>query len=149
MQWKWNSTNLFESNILGWMCLWQCRHSCWCIGGEGLHERGQTPRCRMWIRPFWLGNNSRQQPGQTWPWWGWERWRRAEVDWGWETLQSSGQFYTTPPNISFVGILLGWPFKTPKSLGWIPTVAIPNPGQPPLEIFLTQLNFNTKMKLFA
>ena len=35
---------------------------------------------------------------------------------------SPGQFYTTPPNISFVGILLGWPFKTPKSLGWIPTV---------------------------
>ena len=29
----------------------------------------------------------------------------------------SRQFYTTPPDISFVGILLGWPFKTPKSLG--------------------------------
>ena len=40
-----------------------------------------------------------------------------------------GQFCTTSPNISFVGILLGWPFKTPKSLGWIPTVTIPNPGR--------------------
>ena len=51
------------------------------------------------------------------------------------------QFYTTPPNISFVGILLGWPFKTPKSLGWIPTVAIPNPDQPPLEIFFESIQF--------
>ena len=37
---------------------------------------------------------------------------------------TNGQFYTKPPNISFVGILLGWPLKTPKSLGWIPTVTI-------------------------
>ena len=36
----------------------------------------------------------------------------------------------------FVGILLGWPFKVPKSLGWIPT--IPNPNQTPLKICLNQ-----------
>jgi hypothetical protein len=76
----------------------------------------------------------------------WTTWEFTKLP---HNLLNYRQFYTTPPNISFVGILLGWPFKTPKSLGWIPTVTIPNPGQPPLEIFLTQLNFNTKMKLFA
>ena len=50
------------------------------------------------------------------------------------------QFCTTPP----VGILLG---SRSKSLGWIPTVAIPNPDQPPLMIFLTQRYFCTKRKL--
>ena len=51
-----------------------------------------------------------------------------------------GQFCTTPP----VGILLG---SRSKSLGWIPTVSIPNPDQPPLMIFLTQPYFCTKRKL--
>ena len=51
-----------------------------------------------------------------------------------------GQFCTTPP----VGILLG---SRSKSLGWIPTVSIPNPDQPPLMIFLTQPYFSTKRKL--
>ena len=57
-----------------------------------------------------------------------------------------GQFCTTSPNISFVGILLGWLFKTPKSLGWIPTVSIPNPDQPPLRIYLELPYFCTKKK---
>ena len=34
-----------------------------------------------------------------------------------------GQFYTTCLNIIFVGIRLGWTFKTLNLLGWIPTVA--------------------------
>ena len=55
--------------------------------------------------------------------------------------EGAGQFYTTYPNIVFVGILLGWTLKIPNTLGWIPTVAIPNPDQPPLEIFLTQSLF--------
>ena len=50
------------------------------------------------------------------------------------------QFCTTPP----VGILLG---SRSKLLGWIPTVSIPNPDQPPLMIFLTQPYFCTKRKL--
>ena len=33
------------------------------------------------------------------------------------------QFYTTCLNIIFVGIRLGWTFKTLNLLGWIPTVA--------------------------
>ena len=57
-----------------------------------------------------------------------------------------GQFCTTPPNILFVGILLGWPFKTSNVLGSIPTVAIPNPDHPPLAIFWTQFIFSTKNK---
>ena len=59
------------------------------------------------------------------------------------------QFYTTPPNISFVGILLGWPFKTPKLLGWIPTVFIPNPDHPPLRICLIYQLFCTKKESSA
>ena len=50
------------------------------------------------------------------------------------------QFCTTPP----VGILLGLRLK---SLGWIPTVTIPNPVQPPLMILLTLPYFCTKRKL--
>ena len=56
------------------------------------------------------------------------------------------QFCTTPPNISSVGILVGWPFKTSNVLGSIPTVAVPNPVHPPLLIFLTWLIFCTKNK---
>ena len=62
------------------------------------------------------------------------------------TLKLARQFCTTPPNILSVGILLGWPFKTSNVLGSIPTVAIPNPGQPPLAIFLTPFIFSTKNK---
>ena len=46
-----------------------------------------------------------------------------------------GQFFTTPPHISPGGILVGWPFKIPKLVGSIPTVAIPIPDQPPSYFF--------------
>ena len=61
-------------------------------------------------------------------------------------ITQDGQFCTTPPNLLSVGILLGWPFKTSNVLGSIPTVAIQNPGQPPLPIFLTPFIFSTKNK---
>ena len=58
----------------------------------------------------------------------------------WTTLdRTRRQFCTTPP----VGILLG---LRSKSLGWIPTVSVPNPDQPPLVIFLTHPYFCTKRK---
>ena len=55
-------------------------------------------------------------------------------------LFSFWQFCTTPP----VGILLG---LRSKSLGWIPTVTIPNPDHPPLRILLTHPYFCTERKL--
>ena len=51
-----------------------------------------------------------------------------------------GQFCTTSPG----GILLG---LRSKSLGWIPTVAIPIPDQLPLIILLTHPYFCTERKL--
>ena len=42
--------------------------------------------------------------------------------------KESGQFCTTPPG----GILVG---SSSKSVGWIPTVAIPIPDQPPSRFF--------------
>ena len=53
-----------------------------------------------------------------------------------------GQFYTTPP----AGIVLGWSLKL---LGWIPTVAIPNPDQPPLRIYSKHSYFCTKKKILG
>ena len=57
------------------------------------------------------------------------------------------QFCSTPPNILSVEILVGWPFKTSNVLGSIPTVAVPNPDQPPnhdqpLEKWKCCLNYN-------
>ena len=44
----------------------------------------------------------------------------------WKVLEKfvQRQFYTTCLNIIFVGIRLGWTFKTLNLLGWIPTVWI-------------------------
>ena len=69
----------------------------------------------------------------------------CEIIWS-NHIRYFGQFCTTPPNISSVGILLGWPLKTSNVLGSIPTVAVPNPVHPPLLIFLTWLIFCTKNK---
>ena len=58
-----------------------------------------------------------------------------------------GQFCTTPPNILSGGILVGWTFKIPILVGWIPTGTIPNPDHPPLGNFSLQLIFSTERKI--
>ena len=64
-----------------------------------------------------------------------------------QSISKPRQKYITPPTISFVWILFGFPHGEPKQFGSIQIKAVPNPDQPPLGIFWTYHFFCTKHKI--